>query len=52
MTTASHWTDGTPSRCWIGLPDNPDLIDLIGELRGRPASAPRSPSATSWTARS
>jgi len=47
VTTVPYWTDGTPSRCWIGLRDNPDLIDLIGELRGRPASAPRSHSATS-----
>lgn len=37
VTQVPYWMEGTPSRCWIDLRGNPDLIDLIDELRGRPA---------------
>ncbi len=37
MTTVPYGTDGVPRRCWIDLRENPDQIDLIDTLRGRPA---------------
>lgn len=54
VTTVPYGVDGTPSRRWIDLRENPDQIDLIDELRGRPAlreqvallNAPESPFMT------
>lgn len=37
VTTVPYGADGTPSRRWLDLRRNPDQIDLIDELRGRPA---------------
>lgn len=37
VTHAPYWTDGVARRCGIDLRGNPDLIDLIDELAGRPA---------------
>jgi hypothetical protein len=37
VTHVPHWTGGTPSRCWFDLLRNPDQVDLMDELRGRPA---------------
>ena len=54
VTSVPYGVDGTPSRRWIDLRENPDQIDLIDELRGRPAlreqvellNAPESPFIT------
>lgn len=37
VTTVLYWTDGDPSGCFVDLRANPDQIDLIDELDGRPA---------------
>jgi hypothetical protein len=37
VTDVPYWMDGVPSRWWIDLRLNPDLIDVIDDLRGRPA---------------
>ena len=36
VTTIPDGADGTPSNRWIDLRRNPDQIDLMDELRGRP----------------
>lgn len=54
VTTVPYGADGTPSRRWIDLRENPDQIDLMDELRGRPTlreqvallNAPESPFIT------
>lgn len=37
VTTVPYGADGTPSRRWLDLRRNPNQIDLIDALRGRPA---------------
>lgn len=54
VTTVPNGTDGTPRPSWIDLRKNPDQIDLMEELRGRPTlreqvellNAPESPLIT------